>query len=51
MFITMNHDAEMRSMKGADQIMSFGGEHARLASNAYQKASDDYMKAMELNPL
>jgi len=51
MFITMNHDAEMRSMKGADQIMSSGGEHARLASTAYQKASEDYMKAMELNPL
>lgn len=51
MFITMKHDADMRSMKGADQIMSMGGEHARLASNAYQKASEDYMKAMELNPL
>ncbi|HIJ06177.1 MAG: TPR-repeat protein [Methanomicrobiales archaeon 53_19] len=51
MFITMNHDAEMRSMKGADQIMSSGGEQARLASTAYQKASEDYMKAMELNPL
>ncbi len=51
MFITMQHDAGMRSMKGADQIMSSGGEHARLASTAYQKASEDYMKAMELNPL
>lgn len=51
MFITMQHDAEMRSMKGAEMILSSGGEHARLASDAYQKASEDYMKAMELNPL
>lgn len=51
MYITMTHDAEMRSMQGADQIMRSGGEHARLASDAYQKASQDYMKAMELNPL
>lgn len=51
LFISMQHDADMRSMKGADQILSSGGEHARLASNAYQKASEDYMKAMELNPL
>jgi len=51
MFITMQHDAGMRSMKGADQIISSGGEEARLASSAYQKASEDYMKAMELNPL
>ncbi|MCQ1537542.1 tetratricopeptide repeat protein [Methanocalculus taiwanensis] len=51
LYITMQHDADMRSMKGADQILISGGEHARLASTAYQKASEDYMKAMELNPL
>ncbi len=51
MFITMNHETGMRSMKGVDQIMRSGGEHAQLASDAYQKASEDYMKAMELNPL
>jgi tetratricopeptide (TPR) repeat protein len=50
LFITTKYETEMREMKGSKDIMSSGTRLSTEASGAYQKASQDYMKAMELDP-
>ncbi|MDO9540606.1 MAG: tetratricopeptide repeat protein [Methanocalculus sp.] len=50
LFITTKYEAEMRDMKGSKDIMGSGTRLSSEASGAYQKASMDYMKAMELDP-
>lgn len=51
MHIMMQHEAGLREMRGVETMFSDGTTHSLAASNAYQKASRDYMKAMELNPM